>query len=171
MNSSNTTGHRVSSGVRTIHSRECVALEWPGLAESQVLCPWQRWLIRVVVNHYDPLWGTLYSVIFCRYYDYKCKYINNYRHIHTHTCTNPKKRNFHLMGFFAMKLPYTEAFPAIIHQSAFASRNPRHEAPPKTSKNPMCSTGANFVGENSWKSMISGRIRKVDMHEDSRRKG
>ena len=33
MNSSNTTGHRVSSGVRTIHSRECVALEWPGLAE------------------------------------------------------------------------------------------------------------------------------------------
>ena len=93
MNSSNTTGHRVSSGVRMIHSRECVALEWPGLAESQVLCPWQRWLIRVVVNHYDPLWGTLYSVIFCRYYDYKCKYINNYRHIHTHM-HEPKKKTF-----------------------------------------------------------------------------
>ena len=155
MNSSNTTGHRVSSGVHTIHSRECVALEWPGLAESQVLCPWQRRLIRVVVNHYDPLWGILYSVIFCRYYDYKCKYINNYRYIHTHM-HEPKKRNFHLMGFLSpWKLPlHGSIFPAIIHQSAFASRNPRHEAPPKTSKNPMCSTGANFCWgkllENPW---------------------
>ena len=61
---------------------------------SQVLCPWQRWLIRVVVNHYDPLWGTLYSVIFCRYYDYKCKYINNYRHIHTHMHEPKKKETF-----------------------------------------------------------------------------
>ena len=59
------------------------------------------------------------------------------------------------MGFFAMKLPYTKAFSAIIHQSAFASRNPRQPWSP--TKNPMCSTGANFVGENSWKSIISER--------------